>query len=194
MPPAAMVGGPGQHRPLLEHTMAHETPGEGTEGTPVARNSTMDAIVSVVLVAIGAVVIFEARRLGADWGSDGPGAGYFPFYIGLILAVCGSAIFVQSLRARATDEEVFVDSVQLKRVLSVLVPSAIYVGAIMALGLYVASALFIALFMIILGKYSPLKSIVVGVAVNALFFVMFEVWFKVPLYKGALDLLGFLGY
>jgi hypothetical protein len=30
--------------------------------------------------------------------------------------------------------------------------------------------------------------------VNALFFVMFEVWFKVPLYKGALNPLGFLGY
>ena len=34
----------------------------------------------------------------------------------------------------------------------------------MLLGLYVASALYIALFMIILGKYSPLKSVVVGVA------------------------------
>ncbi len=83
---------------------------------------------------------------------------------------------------------------QLKRVLSVLVPSAIYVGAIMLLGIYVASALFIALFMIVLGKYSPLKSVVVGVAVNALFFMMFEVWFKVPLYKGALEPLRFLGY
>jgi hypothetical protein len=174
--------------------MAHETPAEGESGTPVARNSTVDAVVAVILAVIGIVVIVEARRLGAAWGSDGPGAGYFPFYIGLILCVSGVAIFVQSMRARATDEEVFVDSVQLKRVLSVLVPSAIYVGVIMVLGLYVASALFIALFMIILGKYSPLKSVVVGVAVNALFFLMFEVWFKVPLYKGALDLLAFLGY
>ena len=30
--------------------------------------------------------------------------------------------------------------------------------------------------------------------INALFFVMFEVWFKVPLYKGALEPLAFLGY
>jgi hypothetical protein len=174
--------------------MAHETPGEGNGGSPVARNSTIDAVVAAILVAIGVVVIVEARRLGAEWTSDGPGAGYFPFYIGLILAVCGAAILVQSLRARATDEEVFVDSVQLRRVLSVLLPSVVYAGAIMLLGLYVASALFITLFMIILGKYSVLKSIVVGVAVNALFFVMFEVWFKVPLYKGALDPLRFLGY
>jgi hypothetical protein len=174
--------------------MSHETPSEGTPGTPVARSATIDAIVAACLLVIGIVVIIEARRLGAGWSTDGPGAGYFPFYIGLILAVCGAAILFQSLRARVPDGEVFVDSVQLKRVLSVLVPSAIYAGAIMLLGLYLASGIFIALFMIILGKYPPLKSVVVGVAVNALFFMMFEVWFKVPLYKGALDPLGFLGY
>jgi hypothetical protein len=32
------------------------------------------------------------------------------------------------------------------------------------------------------------------VVVNAVFFLMFEVWFKVPLYKGTLDPLRFLGY
>jgi hypothetical protein len=175
--------------------MAQDKPEQGAEGRPVARNATVDAIVAVVLVIIGAVEMIEARRLGSSWGSDGPGAGYFPFYIGLILTVCGLGIFVQSIRARGSEgDEVFVDSEQLKRVASVLVPSAVYVGAIMLLGLYVASALFIALFMIVLGKYPPLKSVIVGVAVNALFFVMFEVWFKVPLYKGALSPLGFLGY
>jgi Tripartite tricarboxylate transporter TctB family len=167
---------------------------EEAPGRTVARNSTLDAIVAVCLVVIGVVQIVEARRLGAEWTSDGPGAGYFPFYIGLILLVSGAAILVQSLRARKADDSVFVDSVQLKRVLSVLVPSLFYVGAIMALGIYVASAIFITLFMIVLGKYSVLKSIVIGVAVNALFFMMFEIWFKVPLFKGALEPLRFLGY
>ena len=62
------------------------------------------------------------------------------------------------------------------------------------LGLYVASAIYIALFMIVLGKYSWVKSVVAAVAVNTIFFLMFEVWFKVPLYKGSLDPLRFLGY
>jgi len=48
--------------------------------------------------------------------------------------------------------------------------------------------------MIILGKYSWVKSIVAALVVNTLFFFMFEVWFKVPLYKGSLDPLRFLGY
>ena len=174
--------------------MSHPDSSSETPGTTVARNSTIDAVVAVCLIVVGVVEIVEARRLGADWASDGPGAGYFPFYIGLILAISGAAILVQALRARKTDDSTFVDSVQLKRVLSVLVPSAIYVAAIMLLGIYVASAIFITLFMIVLGKYSPAKSIVVGVAVNVLFFMMFEVWFKVPLYKGALEPLRFLGY
>jgi hypothetical protein len=177
--------------------MSDPTVGDEAEGTPVVRNATIDAVVAAILMLIGVVVVIEARRLGAGWSSDGPGAGYFPFYIGLILLGCGGAIFVQALRKRSrssADDDVFVDSVQLKRVLSVLVPSAVYVGVIMVLGIYVASALFIALFMIILGKYPVLKSVVIGVAVNALFFCMFEIWFKVPLFKGALEPLGFLGY
>jgi len=87
-----------------------------------------------------------------------------------------------------------VDREQLGRVFSVLIPAAVYVGFIQLIGIYVASALYIALFMIILGKYSVLKSAIIGIAVNALFFMMFEVWFKVPLHKGAFDPLSFLGY
>jgi len=39
-----------------------------------------------------------------------------------------------------------------------------------------------------------LVGIILGVVVSAAFFAMFEVWFKVPLYKGTLDPLAFLGY
>jgi hypothetical protein len=48
--------------------------------------------------------------------------------------------------------------------------------------------------MVILGNFSWLKSIVIALSVNVLFFMMFEVWFKVPLFKGAFDMLSFLGY
>ena len=78
--------------------------------------------------------------------------------------------------------------------LFVLVPAIFYVLVTMFLGLYVASAIYIAMFMIVLGKYPPVKSGVLSVIIVAVFFLMFEVWFKVPLYKGTLDPLRFLGY
>ncbi|MDM0105384.1 tripartite tricarboxylate transporter TctB family protein [Variovorax sp. J22R24] len=154
----------------------------------------VDAIVALVLLAIGIVVIVESRRLGAGWTSDGPGSGYFPFWIGVVVVVSALGILYQALFGKNRNTEVFVDPVQLKRVMSVLVPATVYVLAVTFLGLYVASAIYIALFMIFLGNYSPLKSTLVAVAVNVVFFLMFEVWFKVPLFKGSLDPLRFLGY
>ena len=171
-----------------------EQQNHGEEGTPLARNASVDAVVAALLTIAGMVVMYEARRLGASWGSDGPGSGYFPFYVGAMLCIGGIGILYQSLLSKNADHKVFVNREQFKQVLSVLLPSVLYVGGIMLLGLYIASAVFIAVFMIWLGKYSPLKSVLLGVAVNAFFFVMFEVWFKVPLYKGAFNLLGFTGY
>ena len=46
--------------------------------------------------------------------------------------------------------------------LSVLLPALVYVLAVQLVGLYVASAVYIALFMIVLGKYSRVKSIITG--------------------------------
>lgn len=173
--------------------MAHEQPG-APESVPLVRNNRVDALVAALLTMIGLVVVFEARRLGAGWTSDGPGPGYFPFYIGLILCIGGLRILYQALLSKSADTGVFIDREQFKRVLSVLAPAVLYVGAIMVLGQYVASAIYVAIFMVWLGRYSILKSVLVGVGVNALFFAMFEIWFKVPLYKGALEPLAFLGY
>ena len=134
--------------------MEHDETSDGATRTGVATN-VVEAVVAAVLLVIGVVVIVESRRLGAGWTSDGPGSGYFPFYIGLIISdLRRSASCTRRCSARSRNTEVFVDREQLKRVLSVLVPAAVYVLAIAFLGLYVASAIYIALFMIVLGKYS----------------------------------------
>jgi len=174
--------------------MSNEAQPEEDGEPAVARNCTVDAVVAAVLLVIGIVVVFEARRLGAGWTSDGPGSGYFPFYIGLILCISSIGILYQSLFSKQRDTGTFVDRQQLKQVMSVLWPAVVYVLGIVFLGLYVASAIYIALFMIVLGKYSPVKSVIVAAVVNTAFFLMFEVWFKVPLYKGLFDPLASLGY
>ena len=159
------------------------------------RTARVDTVVAAILFVFGAVVVVEARRLGAGWTSDGPGAGYFPFYIGLIICISALGVIWQARAAQDPRRGAF------RR------PRADWAAccrcccrprstcsAIWLLGIYVASALYIALFMIVLGKYPAVKSVVLAVIVNAVFFMMFEVWFKVPLYKGMLEPLRFLGY
>ncbi len=156
--------------------------------------NVVDAVVALLVLIMGLGVLAGSWSLGSRWESDGPGAGYFPFYIGLILCISALGILYQALLGKKKNKAVFVDSVQTRRVLSVLIPALVYVLAVQLVGLYVASAIYIALFMIVLGKYSRFKSIATGLAVVVLFFLMFEVWFKVPLYKGIFDPLRFLGY
>jgi hypothetical protein len=159
-----------------------------------ASTRTLELAVAAVLFALGAVVVFDSFRLGSKWGADGPQSGYFPFYIGLLICISSGVTFAKALRDTSLAGKPFVYRDQFKRVLTVLIPAGVYVVLVKLLGLYVASALYIAFFMIWLGRYPWWKGITVGVVINAVFFVMFEVWFKVPLFKGEFNLLGFLGY
>jgi len=63
-----------------------------------------EVIVASIIVAGGALVIFDSLRLGARWAGDGPQAGYFPFYVAMILA--GACLFGLGLQLRAWPEEV----------------------------------------------------------------------------------------
>jgi len=174
--------------------MADQHSSEQQDSPALVKNNAVDALVAVLIFVFGLVLAITAWRLGARWTSDGPGAGYFPFYIGLITIVSSLGIFWQAVFSKARDTGSFVDREQLGRVLSVLLPAAVYILVAMFLGLYVASAIYIAVFMIVLGKYPRVKSALLSVIIVAVFFLMFEVWFKVPLYKGSLDPLRFLGY
>jgi len=166
---------------------------DSTSGAGISMRAT-ELVVAALLFMAGAVVVYDSYRLGSKWGSDGPQSGYFPFYIGLLICISSGINFAQVLMARRMDPEIFVAWGSFKLVLTVLIPAAVYVLGVKYIGIYLASAIYIALFMAWLGKYSWLRSIAVGVAVNVSFFLMFEVWFKVPLYKGDLDPLRFLGY
>jgi putative tricarboxylic transport membrane protein len=158
-----------------------------------------DAVTAVGIFLLGLIVIWDSRRLGAGWASDGPEPGYFPFYIGLILCVASVINLFNAVRTKAGQAEKanasFVSVSSLKMVLSVLIPTVVYacmiggVGPIPGLGIYVSSVFFIAAFMIWLGKYKWLLSLTVGIAVPVVFFLLFGTWFKVPLPKGPLEAL-----
>ena len=148
---------------------------------------TMEIAMALLFLLFGIVVSWDSHRLGATWGSDGPQAGYFPFYIGIIIIVCSVITLFQALAIGAAKNAPFVMRGQLRMVLLVMVPTIVYVGLIHWLGIYVASTIYIALFMWWLGKYTWIKYVSVSVGVNVVFFLMFEVWFKVPLPKGPLE-------
>ena len=155
----------------------------------------MEIVVALVFLALGGLVVFDSIRLGMRWAADGPESGYFPFYVGAIICISSLVTLAQAVFGHAAKRGgVFVEREPLRRVLAVLIPAAFYVLGVELIGIYVSAAIYIAVFMIWLGKYNWIKSIVIGVAISAMMFLMFEVWFLVPLYKGIYSPLDFLGY
>ena len=164
---------------------------EDTSPALVGRRPVESATLAILL-AFAVLMAWDNWRTGVSWESTGPKAGYFPFYVALILAgACLYGLAIEVIR-RATPDASFVRRAQFKRVLQVLVPTILYVVATEWLGLYVASFILIAGFMIWVGKLKTWVSIVTALVFSVAMFVTFEVAFDVIMPKGPLERL--LGY
>ena len=158
----------------------------GTDRSAASTRAVEIGVAGVILL-FGLVVVVDSYRLGASWGEDGPQPGYFPFYVGLLICISSAMILLRAARNSALAAESFVSREELKKILIVLVPTVVYVSLIAYLGFYVASTLYIAYFMWQLGKYPWIKIVPVAVGVSVAFFLIFEIWFSVPLPKGPLE-------
>lgn len=166
---------------------------DDTKGQALVSVRTMDIAVAVLFLMASAVVIYDSLRLGVRWlPAEGPAAGYFPFYIAVTMAIASVFNLLRALRIGHDAHMSFVSRAEFGRVLAVLIPSFVYVGVVGLLGIYVASALFICAFMLYFGKESIVRSVAVGIFVPLMLFLMFEIWFLVPLPKGPLE--AALGY
>ncbi|MEK7446430.1 MAG: tripartite tricarboxylate transporter TctB family protein [candidate division NC10 bacterium] len=147
-------------------------------------------ITAAILAAAGALVMADAVRLGTGWGTDGPQSGFFPFWLAVLLIGCCLAIAAQAVRLILPVP--FVTRKALGPVLAVLGPAAGFVVLTQAIGLYVASALYMGFYMRWIGRHSWTAVVALGIGFPVITFLVFEKWFLVPMPKGPLE--TWLGY
>jgi hypothetical protein len=159
---------------------SHSTGGTGPS------HRSVEIGVALFLALLAAVGIAGSLKAVIGWGPEGPKAGFFPFYISLIVLISCAVNMIGVLR-EFTGREAFATWGQLRQVLSVVIPTTIYVLAVPVIGMYVSSALLIAVFMKWIGRYSWPMVLIVAAGVPILTFILFERWFLVPLPKGPLE-------
>ena|SRR5690349_5451033 len=154
------------------------------------RHRLVEIGVALFMALFGAIVIAGSMHVGIGWGPEGPKSGFFPFYLGVVIVAASVANMARAY-AESEPDAVFADWDQLRQVVSVVIPTAVYVLIIPWLGIYLASFLLIAVFMKWLGRYGWGLTLAIAVAVPVITYLMFEKWFLVPLPKGPIeDLLG----
>jgi putative tricarboxylic transport membrane protein len=153
----------------------------------VASSRGVEIAVSLLLLALAATLGFDNWRTGISWDSTGPQAGYFPFYLSVILAGASLYGLVAAALARPEACETFVTRAQLRRVMAVFVPTLLFCLATQFLGMYVASFLLIAIFMRMVGRIALWKSLLTAFLFTAIMFVTFDIAFDVIMPKGPLE-------
>jgi hypothetical protein len=151
---------------------------------------TAEIAVALALTIGSLILMWDNYQLGAGWGPYGPEAGYFPMRLAVIILIASIVVFIHAIRDN--DQTPFIEVAQAKLVAVILLPLLIFVFAIGYLGIYVASILFIAAFMVFLGKFPIWKAALVSICLMGFFFYIFEIQFLVPLPKGPLE--NWLGY
>jgi len=158
-----------------------------SDSPAVASTRAVDLVVSLLLLAFAGVLAFDNWRTGMGWDATGPQAGYFPFYLSAILAAASLWGLAKELLVRGHASGTFVTREQLRRVLQVFVPTLLFCLFTQWLGLYVASFLLIAGFMVFVGRIAAWKSLLTAFLFSLVMFVTFEIAFDVIMPKGPLE-------
>ncbi len=173
-----------------ESEIVVEDPGAPADDSPaVTTKRTTEIAVSLLLLALAMLLAFDNWRTGMGWDSTGPQAGYFPFYLSVILAAASLYGLAREFLARGEGSEAFVTRDQLRRVLQVFVPTLLFCLFTQWLGLYVASFLLIAGFMMLVGRIAVWKSLLTGFLFSLSMFVTFDIAFDVIMPTGPLEAL-----
>lgn len=148
----------------------------------------VEIVTSLILIGLAGIVLWDSYGRGAGW-DGGPQNGFFPARVGWLFLAASLFILFQSFRA---ENKVFVTWEQLRQVTRVLGPLVLFVALIQPLGLYVASAIFILVFMGVVGTSRWWSIVLTAILVPIVCFWVFELQFRVPLPKGPLE--AMLGY
>src|SRR6185437_12944613 len=157
--------------------MTIEPDAPSTDQTSVVGSRSVDIVVSLLLLAFAALMAYDKWHSGAGWAVDGPQAGYFPFYLAIILGAASVYGPATALIARGAADQPFVTRDQFRRVMQVFVPTMLFCLFTQWLGLYVASFLLIAGFMAVIGRIAWWKSAVTALMFSLAMFITFEIAF-----------------
>lgn len=148
------------------------------ETRPALHKITLNAVeVSVILLllALGTLVFNEALRLGPGWSYAGPQPGFFPFIM-VIMMIAGALGALSFCIFKPDRRPCFEASHEVVHLTLVGAPILLVILAMPWLGLYIASGVYLALFMIFYGKFRWWAGLLGGVILTgSLWFFLVKV-------------------
>ena len=159
----------------------------------------MSAIVAAIIACVGVTTIVGSLPLGY-WTALGPGPGFFPLWLGILLAMLGVAWAVTEVRSwragvssRPASAEEEPPEYSLPTAAAIVASLVILAACLEVLGYQLSMLFFLLFHLLVLGKRGLLLSAVIAVAGSFGVFMVFTLLLGVPLPASSIPLLRGMG-
>lgn len=150
-----------------------------------------------VVFLVFSIVVMTVSRSMEYFSSLGPGPGFFPYWLGLLIAILSTIWIAQTLmawrREAGTNAEFLPKGAGLVRVLSIVGALALIVLLMDTVGFQLSMLAFLVFLLIALGRVNPWLTIAVAVVGSFGLNYVFKTWLDVRLPLSSFSWLAGLG-
>jgi hypothetical protein len=145
-----------------------------------------DQIAGGGLLVLGLVFAAGGLRNYTYWGPTGPGSGFFPFWLGLIMAALAAWLLLGALRGQGTDVGWLPEGTGRRRLVTVLGVTAALIAVLKIVGMAVGTVLFLVVILRFVEGLRWPSTVAIAVGTAAVNYFVFTYWLRVPFPVGVL--------
>lgn len=147
---------------------------------------TADRIGAAVLLALAVAYAATAAGRYTYWTANGPGAGFFPFWLGVVLAVLSTLMLVSAVRRPDPGTAWLPTGHGAARFVVVVAVTGVFIALLPVLGMVLGTAIFLGVLLRMLEGHSWRATLAVAVGAAVANWALFVQWLKVPFPVGVL--------
>jgi len=147
-----------------------------------------DQIAGAGLLLLGVAFAAWGLRSYTYWGPTGPGSGFFPFWLGLIMAVLAAWLLLGAIRGGAPDGRWLPQGRGLHRLLTVLGVTAALITVLKVVGMALGTVLFLVVILRFVEGLRWTSTLAIAVGTAAVNYLIFTYWLRVPFPVGVLGI------
>jgi len=144
-------------------------------------------LMALGIIAFAASVSVQAYQVGSRWVEGQAGPGFFPFWLGVLLALCGALILVREARA-ANGKPFFHDRTGLMSVVKVTATATGMLVLTYLIGFRTASIIYLFVYLRFIGKHRWPAVIAMSLLIPITGYYVFERVLQVGLPRGIFEL------
>jgi putative tricarboxylic transport membrane protein len=145
--------------------------------------SPAHTVSALIWLGVGAAIAIGSYRLGIGSPSN-PGAGLFPFVIGVSIVVLSTSVSISALRMRIAKATAGVEGARLLPVIAVSAALGFYTLALERIGFGITTFVFLAVLLAVLGDRGWPQAAVASACITAGSYAIFAKLLKITLPAG----------